>query len=348
MPYKVEKIKSSRFTEYSPYFCLGINIFLFLVLCFSNFFAKTLVNRHISTTLIEGKTIAKLEPILFKPSPIGALRIDAKAIIQNNSWLTYEIQLQDEQGNVVASAMKPAWKESGTWREGGESGRWSEEDLLGGIDFRLARNQKQQKLTPVIQVLEYTNNLGMSLSLGEVDGEEIYPNVSFKVKIIQGAIDTRYIWAGLIGTSLMTILAFYSVNTTGKLVIKKTISDSDIGDWGIFGEPNELVKATVEVLADETSPSSLMVKLWLNDGYGEQCCHFTKQIQLNYSRNEDREIVSARGKKDFYFLLPKRASYNVYVEIEPDQPVDMTWLSVKERVKTLGSVEINQITYSEI
>jgi hypothetical protein len=274
---------------------------------------------------------------------IGALRIDAKALIKNNSWLTYEIQLQDEQGKVVASALKPAWKESGTWREGGESGSWSEEDLWGGIDFRLSRRQKQRQLTPVIQVLEYTDTRGMVLSQGKVNGEDIYQNVSFQVKIIQGAIDTRYLWAGLIGTSLITILCFSSLNSTGKLVIKKAIRDSDLGDWAVFGEPNQLVKATVQVLADETSPRSVQIKLWVNDGYGEQCCHLIEPVKMNYRRNQDKEIVAARGKKDFYFLLPKRASYNVYLEIEPDQPVEKTWLSVKQGVKTLGNVEINQI-----
>ncbi len=152
MPYTVEQIKSSRFREYSPYICLGTNIFLFLVLILHGFFAKTLVNKRISTAVVEEETIAKLEPILLKPSLIGALRIDANAVIKNNSWLTYEIQLQNEQGNVLASALKPAWQESGRWREGGESGSWSEADLKGGIDLRLSRNQKEQKVIPVIQV----------------------------------------------------------------------------------------------------------------------------------------------------------------------------------------------------
>ena len=348
MPYTAEKIQSSKFREYSPYICLGINGFLLLVLFLSNFFAKTLVNKTVSTTVADGETIAKLEPIVFKPSPLGALRIDAKAIIRNNSWLTYEIQFQDKEGNVVASAMKPAWKESGTWREGGESGSWQEEDLRGGIDLRLARDQKEQILTPVIQVLEYTDTRGIPLSQGVVDGEEVYQNVSFRVKILQGAIDTRYLWAGLFGTSFITLFCFWSVNSTGKLVIKKTINDSDIGDWAIFGDSNQLVKVTVEILADETSPTSLNIKLWLNDGFGEKCCHLLEPIKMNYRRNEDREILSAKGKKEFYFLLPKKESYNVYLEVVPDQSVEKTWLSVKGGVKTLGKVEVNQITYSEV
>ena len=341
MPYTVEKIESSKFIEYSPYFCLGINFFLFLILFLSNFWTKTLINRTVSTKVVEGDTIAKLEPILLKASLIGALRVDAKAIIRNNSWLTYEIQFQDEQGNVVVSALKPAWKESGTWREGGESGYWQEEDLWGGIDLRLPAHKKQQLLTPVIQVLEYTDTQGIPITKG-------LHILSFKVKIIQGAIDIRYLWAGVIGTTLMTILCFYSLATTGKLVIKKKLNDSDVGDRAILGEPNQLVKATIKVVADETCPSSLNINLWLNDGYGDECCHLTQLVRMNYRRNDDREIVSARGTKDFYFLLPKRTSYNFYVEVEPDQPVERTCLSVKEQVKTLGTVEINQISYSVI
>ncbi len=139
-----------------------------------------------------------------------------------------------------------------------------------------------------------------------------------------------------------------SLGTTGKLVIKKTVNDSDIGDWGVFGDTNQLVQAQVEVLADETSPKSLNIKLSINDGYGEQCFNVIQTLKMNYRHGENSEILSAKGKQDFYFLLPKRASYNVYLEIEPDQPVEKTWLSVKQGVKTLDNVTINQIIHSEI
>jgi hypothetical protein len=347
-PYLSKKVTSSKFIEYSPYFCLGINIFLFLALLLSTVFSKTLVDKTISTQVVEGDNLIKLEPILFEKKLIGALRIDTQAIIQNNTWLTYEIQLQDSQGNIVASAMKPAWRESGTWSEDGESGTWSEADLLGGIDLRLSDNEKQRELTPVITILEYTDNRGNPLSQSNVNGEEIYQNVSFKVKIIDGAIDTRYIWAGIIGTCLMTIFCFYSVNSVGKLVISKFINDSDLGDWAVSGDPDKLVKATIKVLADETAPSSLNFKLWVNDGYGEQVCKTNQFVSISYRKDDEGEILSATAKTDFYFLFPKRASHNFYVEIEPDQPVEKTWLWVKEGVKTLNSVGMLEITKNEV
>lgn len=347
MSYVSKKVKSSKFIEYSLYLCLGINIFLFLALFLSSSFSKTLVNKTISTQVVEGDNLIKLEPILFKKKVFGALRIDAKAKIISNTWLTYEIQLQDSQGNIIASAMKPAWRESGTWREGGESGTWSEQDLSGGIDIRLSRNEKERELTPVIMILEYTTSSGQPLYQG-VNGEEVYQNVSFQVKIINGAIDTRYIWAGLIGTVLMTIFCFYSVNSMGTLVISKFINDSDLGDWAVFGDPDKLVKATIKVLADETTPSSLNFKLWVNDGYGEQVCKTNQFVSIHYHKNDEGEILSATAKTDFYFLFPKRTSHNVYVEIEPDQPVEKTWLWVKEGVKTKKSVDIIEITKSEV
>ncbi|CDN14057.1 hypothetical protein RintRC_4826 [Richelia intracellularis] len=38
------------------------------------------------------------------------MRVDVEARISNNQWVTYEIQLLDKQGKLIASGVKQAWR----------------------------------------------------------------------------------------------------------------------------------------------------------------------------------------------------------------------------------------------
>lgn len=263
---------------------------------------------------------------------IGALRIDVKAIIPANHWVVYEIQLYDDQNQLLASAIKEAWRESGVWREDGETGTWSESDLLGGLDVQLGK-KKQEELTIAVTVLEY----------GERGGKLLTEQpVSFRLDIKNGVIDTRYLWVGFFGTLAMLILSLLSVKNTGTVKIKETIGDSDIGGRAILGGDHCLIKVIVKVLSDETSPNSLHVNLCLKDGMGEQIYSEQTQIQLKF---KDGEIEDAQGKLEQYFVLTRRGSYGFYVEVTPDEPVDQTTLIVKENVKTLfGKKDVKLIT----
>ena len=297
----------------------------------SLFFSQPVTNQMLTVSPEETVT---LSPITLQRRLIGALRIDVKAVIPTNHWVVYEIQLFDDQNQLLASAIKEAWRESGTWREGGESGTWSESDLLGGLDVQLGK-KKQEEITIAVAVLEY----------GQTRGNVITNQpVSFRVDVKNGVIDTRYLWMGFLGTLVLAVLTSLSVGTAGKVRIRKTINDSDVGERAILGGENCLVKVSVDVLSDETSPQFLTVDLWLKDGMGKQIYREQTRIKLKY-RREDGEIEDARGKLEQYFILTRRGSYGFYVEVTPDQPVDRTTLTVKENAKTLsGNKTVKVIT----
>ena len=264
----------------------------------------------------------QLPPITIQRRLVGALRVDVKASIPSNHWVVYEIRLYDDQNQLLASGIKEAWRESGVWREGGESGTWSESDLLGGLDIRLGE-KKQEEITIAVAVLGY----------GETRGQVITNQpISFRVDIDNGVIDGRYLWTGFFGVLVMLVLNRLSVGTAGKTKIRKTIKDSDVGERVMIGGKNCLIRVTVNVKSDETSPQSLTVNLWLKDGTGEEIYSEQTPIQLNF-RREEGEIEDARGKLEQYFVLTRRGSYGFYVEVTPDQPVDETTLIVTENVK---------------
>ncbi|NBD34150.1 MAG: hypothetical protein GVY17_14585 [Cyanobacteria bacterium] len=320
MSVSVQSSNTRRFVDHSLTISSLALLLIIIAGVGSLFFPQQVTNERVNVLPEETVT---LSPITIQRRLIGALRIDVKAIIPTNHWVVYEIRLYDDQNQLLASAIKEAWKESGVWREDGETGTWSESDLLGGLDVRLGEKQ-QEDITIAVAVLEYGETRGRVLS---------EQPVSFQVDVENGVIDGRYLWTGFFGVLVMWVLSRLSVGTTGQVRIRKTINDSDVGDRALLGGENTLIKVTVNVKSDETSPQSLMVNLWLKDGMGEQIYSEQTPIKLNF-RRDDGEIEDATGKLEQYFVLTRRGSYGFYVEVTPDQPVDQTTLTVTENAQT--------------
>jgi hypothetical protein len=319
MALTIQTKSTSRFLEPTPYLCLLATVLVIIAAFLSIMFSQPILSNNVQ---VEADEPVELKTVEVKSDGLGALRIDVKASIPTNRWLTYELQLVDEQGNLVASALKEAWKESGTWYEDGESGTWQEEDLMGGLDVRPTQKESQ-KLTISLAVLDYT----------DTSGREIDQPVNFKVNINNGVIDSRYLWLGFFGTSILTGLSFLAVGNSGQTAIRKWICDSDVGERGIVGGADNLVEVTVDVKADETCPSELDINLWVYDGYGEEIYTCILPMTVKYIR-DNGTIDSAKGKVQKYLILEKRGSYRFYVEVMPDQPVDRTEIIVREKVST--------------
>lgn len=325
MALTIQTKSTSRFLEPTPYLCLLTTLIVIIAAWLSIMFSQPILSSNVQ---VEEDEPVELKTVELKSDGLGALRINVEASIPTNRWLTYELQLVDEQGNLVASALKEAWKESGTWYEDGESGTWQEEDLIGGLDVRPTQKDAQ-KLTISLAVLDYT----------DTSGREIDQPVNFRVNINNGVIDSRYLWLGFFATSILTGLSFLAVGNSGKTAFRKWIGDSDVGERGIVGGSDNLIQVTVDVKADETCPSELDVNLWVYDGYGEEIYTCILPMTVSYI-TDDGEIDSAKGKVQKYFILEKRGSYRFYVEVTPDRPVDRTEIIVKEKVSTNLPIEV--------
>lgn len=317
---------TARFLDPFTYLTLISTVGIFACLVFSPIFMRSLVYK---TVQVDPDVPEQLAPIQLKKEPIGALRIDVSASLPTNHWVTYEIQLKDQQGQVIASGIKQAWSESGTWAEEGESGSWAEDDLVGGLDVRPTQ---AEFVTIVLNVLEYS----------DISGKEIDRPVSFEIRVVNGAVDTRYLWTGIIGTAFLALLALWATPYTGKVIIDKFIGDSDISGRGILGGTDNLVRVSVTIKSDEHSPRSLNVLLVINDGNGEQLYSESHQIYLSFSQS-DGKTTSATGRLRTFFILEPRSSYGFHVEVTPDATVDRTTLIVRERCKTLFSVKVTSL-----
>nr|WP_290227362.1 hypothetical protein [Trichocoleus desertorum] len=323
MSVQVQTQRMGRFIDPWPYLTLATAVVMLLGLINAGFVGKTLLATSLN---VDPEEAAELQPIQVEKTPIGALRIETEAIVPDNHWVTYEIQLRDRQGNLLASGIKQAWNESGTWSEEGESGTWQESDLSGGLDVR---PNQSEPITIAIQVLDYTST----------SGQEIDQPVPITVTVQNGVVDGRYLWAGLIGTASLALLSLIAVPLTGAQVIEKTIPDSDVGDRGVMGGSDRLVRVTVDITSDETSPEALQVELFVKDQNGEQIYTNSFPVNLSLSK-ENGKVDEGTGTLTLFFLLEPRSSYGFYAEVVPDGPIDKTTLAVRDGAKTLGLPEV--------
>lgn len=323
MRVNIQSRSTNRFIDLWCYIAVAITGVLYAILIVSWFLGNLLVSANVLVDADEPETF---QPIQVKPD-MGALSIDVNATLPSNRWVTYEIQLRDQQDQVLASAIKNAWAESGTWQEDGESGTWQEQDLLAALDIKAT---KPETITVTLEVLDYTNTAG----------QEIDEAVPFQVRVRTGTVDSRYLWAGFIGAVGLTILALTSVRSTGDRVIFSRKPDSDVGDRGVVGGPNRLVRVTVTTKSDETSPRQLTVKLFVKDGDGEQIYARDFPVKVRLSKDKQGHPTGGTANLCTFFILEPRGSYGFYAEVVPDGPIDETRLTVREKAKTLGKVNI--------
>ena len=318
-----------RFIEPGLYIAFGATALVFLALIASGFFEKVLINKNIAVRRGE---VTKIEALKIEAQAIGALRIDAIAIIPNNRWVNYEIQLLDKQGKLIASAVKQAWRESGRWYEDGESGTWSENDLEAGLDVRAKKNED---VTLAISVLGYGDN----------SGREFREPVRFNVKVANGVVDTGHLFPGLFGTLALAVMAFIAAPGTGKKVISKTMSDSDPTERATLGGANKLVRVKINMESDETTPYTMQARLVVKNSYGESL--YSENLPLNLTfHSENGKLNKVTGKLQKFFIFEPQDSYGFHVEIIPDAPVDSTTLTVLDGNRTRLPVEVVHISSS--
>lgn len=321
---------TGRFIDIFPYIPWLLTGGMLFALIFGALWERTLVSTNV---LVSPNTPAELNPIPLKKEPIGALRIDVAASIPYNQWVTYEIQVKDQQGKVLASGIKQAWAESGTWAEEGETGSWAEDDLMGGLDVR---TNQSEPVVIALDVLEYSDTAGKELTAA----------VPFQVTVKNGVIDDRYLWTGLLGTLLLSVLTLFTVSSTGKVVINKSNPDSDVVARAICGNKGRLVRVVVKVQSDEYSPSSLHIRLTVNDANGEQLYSQTHLVNVKRSKS-DGKVTSGSSALTTFFVLEPRGSYGFHAEVTPDASVDRTRIIVRENARTLFPAKVTTLKSSD-
>lgn len=336
----VKRYQTGRFTSYAPLLSLGALGLLAIAAIASAFFSRTLTETLVQVRPDETVKLAPLRP---RQTDIGALRVDTRTALADNTWATYEIQIFDSQNQLLATGIKQAWRESGTWYEDGESGTWSERDVKGRFDIQtdsLQQTGQNEEVVVAISVFEHGRTSGQSLS----------EPVPIRVTVREGVVDGRYLWAGGIGVLALAIISAISLQQSGQHVIDEAVNDSDIGGRSVCGGGDRLVHLTLKIISDETTPQgghgSLQAQLFIKDGNGEQLYQCQLPAKMSY-RREEGKLDSATGRVSLDLVLEPRGSYGFYVEVTPDGPVDWTYLKVYDGKRTLTPTEVIHLSAAQ-
>ena len=330
MTVDLQRDTTSQFIAWAPRVCDGALGLLVIAVLLSLVLPRQVLRERVT---VAPDQVATLGPIAIPKSPIGAMRIDVKAQLPRNTWVTFEIQVLDAAGNVLASSLKPAWREFGTWQEDGESGTWSEEDTGGRFDIRRATLD-----APVTIAIS-------SLEQGRVDGQPLNDTVTYRVTIRDRAIDRRFLWGGLVGVGILAVLSRKAVNSTEQVLAFKSIHDSDVSARRIMGGADKLVRMTITLACDETSPRSVTANVVIRDRYGDEIYKASPPIPLQFKR-EGGKIDSATGTCYLNYVIEPRASYGISVKVVPDGCVDRTTFSIVEGGKTAGPIKVVRLKSS--
>jgi hypothetical protein len=318
--------KTGRFIDPFPYIP-----WLVVAVMFCSLIVGALTERTLGSTsiLVEPDAPTQLTPIQLRKHLIGALRIDVVAGVPNNQWVTFEIQVKDTKGNILASGIKQAWSESGTWAEEGESGSWAEEDRLAGLDVR---TNQDEPVVISLDVLEYSDTAG----------KEIDKAVPFDITVKNGVIDDRYLWVGLLGTLVLACITLFFVAATGKVVINKSNKDSDVVARNTTGGADCLLRVVVKINSDEHTPHRLNIRLTINGENGEQLYANLFWADVSISK-DDGKVTGGKATLTKFFILEPRASYGFYAEVTPDASIDRTRILVRENARTLFPVDVTTL-----
>lgn len=322
----VKTEKNKRFIDRWAYVPGVVSCFILLCAVFSYAPAQTLLDKKVYLNE-EAVNVGSFE---LQPSKLGALRIDVTSSFGNTSsdddWIIYEIQLVDSQGNIIASAIDEDWKESGIWREDGETGTWRESNLTGGIELR---SPQAEQLDLVIQLLERK-----------------YPDssnsLSFQVKVQNRVLNSSALWIGFVLSVIIAIGAVINTKDSGREAIARKINDSDPQARANVGGKDNLVKVKLEVRLDKNTPRTVEVSLAINNAYGERVYHDVHSVSVfKYNSNgENRGMVHFKK----FLILEPYSSYGFSVKVKPDDPVDWTYLEVRQGSKSLTSIDVINVS----
>lgn len=287
------------------------------------------LGREVLDTLVRvppGEAI-ELTQLTLKPRLVGATRIDTRAEIPANRWLTYEIQLRDAAGKPIAAGIKQAWHEWERWQEDGETGTWQEWDVKAGLDVRVADAPETVTLTLV--ALEYTHPSGVPAG----------GDAPIRVRVRQGVVDRRYLVVGGAIAVVLALLTRLCTRERSHQVISASVPDHQASDRASVGGKSDLVKVVVKVVGNDSTPEKFSLILRIYDE-GDRT-HFLQRIALKPRYVYSRQY---RGEYAAYFHLSPAQNYRFSATILPRSAIDRTLILVYAGVR---SAKLRPVTYLE-
>jgi hypothetical protein len=312
------------------------------------FIVYALAHRDVwSGTLTVSEDEPGTTPELTLPdSWIGAVRIEAHAILPTNRWAAYQVTVLAPDGTALLEVVKEAWAESGTWAEDGERGTWAEDDLDMLWDLRARQAEPVRFEVSLLDQGTSINDTSWSDSDDAAGGGASGGLVQVRLAVRAGVVDGRFIALAFLLSLAFSVLAYYVAGHGGVPVIVEINHDSEVKGRAEMGGAGKLVSVAVSGLVDETAPHNMNVRVILRDEAGVDRYKDTEVVPVSFRRDEG-EIEDGRFALHCYFELPRAGSWGVFADVAPDGPVENVKLVVRDGATTRGTIEVEKLPDAE-
>ncbi|MEB3291860.1 MAG: hypothetical protein VKJ24_01745 [Synechococcales bacterium] len=326
---------TGRFISVAPYLCLCMSLVLLLVLMFSPSVGKTVFSRQVT---VESEQPVTVGTLTLPPDRVGVLQVEAIALLPTNRWATYEIQLVNSREQLLLSAVKESWRETGSWQEEGQTGTWDEGDTTALLNFR--PTQRSEPIQVVIEVLE----------LSDHTGKKVTETLPFSVTIRRDPLNVLPLWLGWFLTVGLTGLAFWTVPRSGRVILRAVgshLTDRPGGEIGVqeWGQvtAHQLVRLSIEVQAPPrySSPRVILMAKVLSPSGQELWCE-KSGIDLNLVK---RSTIPhhRQGFAEYFLLFEQSDSYQFLAQVQTAGQIEQVKLCVRDRVQTRMNVNLNTV-----
>ncbi|MGB1775662.1 MAG: hypothetical protein ACPHGV_04955 [Synechococcus sp.] len=289
-------------------------------------------------------------PFQLKQGWLGAPRIALKVRQPINTSSLVNVELLNDQNQVVLSFYKDTWRDAGTWYEGGESGRWDEQDTdlttefrpgqtgqfrlrLSLEDFIASSSSATPQTSPAGRTLPvlveiYTNTLDAGLLVG-----------TFVVLLMGSGIFCWYEYA-----PKRVLRSFTRTETS--LALAESFPDQATLKVS-FGARYEQPDHPVQTLPATRSSFFCRVSLSITDAWGATLWARPETVQLNAFQigEDDRGF---RGEQAVYFRLKSAKRLRIRVEVPEDLEgrvieLERLQLTVTELTKTMSTKSLEEL-----
>lgn len=246
------------------------------------------------------------EPFPLDAGSFGSPFLDVRATIPPNSTVSYRLELLDPAGQVVLHWLRDGWRETGTWREEGESGSYDESDTAVPLLLRPAVSGAH-RLRLQVEDLRGTN------------GQPLVEPVSFQARLMRRRVNAPLLVltaaSGLV-TSLCAWMAVFGPSRRRHLVP----ADGGRLQWRADLGPG-LVRLHLQARYQSSTGLFVVKKLSarfrVRDGFGR--IRLERQLPIKLVDNT-RSFQSVRqGETRWLLRLSERCNVALQVEV-PENP----------------------------
>lgn len=289
-------------------------------------------------TLITGET-ARTNALVLPATRVGGLRVDARADLPTNRWAVFQVRVLDGSNVALLELTKEAWRDSGIWREGGESGRWEESD--SGFDWDL-RVRTPEEVTIEVALLEtgVSDDPEVGLS-NETIALGVHPiTVPIQLDIRANVLDLRFIGVGLLVSLSLSLMAFYLAGHGGRPVIVEVNDSSEVRGRAVMGGAGHLTTVVVAGQVDFRGRETVEIRVVVRDEAGVDIYDETHRRMVHQLPHESAQ---RRFNLHLGFELPRSTSWGVFVTAKPGEPVEHLKLVVRDAATSRGAIQLEPI-----